>query len=136
MLIVDTGPLVAAADRRDPAHDECAALLESHQGPLVTTALVIAEAGWLIDRQLGAASETTLYRAIVTGEINVEDLTDRDWERVAELVEQYADLRLGGVDASLVAIAERLNVVEIATLNHRDFTVVRPRHVDAFTLLP
>jgi uncharacterized protein len=48
----------------------------------------------------------------------------------------YADLGLGGTDASLVAIAERLNITTIATLDRRDFTVVRPRHVDAFTLLP
>ncbi len=104
--------------------------------PLITTALVIAEAGWLIERQLGPAAETTLYRAVATGEIRVENLGDGDWERIAELVVQYADLGLGGTDASLIAIAERLNVAEIATVDHRHFTVVRPRHVDAFTLLP
>lgn len=59
-----------------------------------------------------------------------------DWERIAELVERYADLGLGGVDASVVAVAERLHVREIATLDHRDFSVVRPRNVDAFELLP
>ena len=136
MLVVDTGPLVAAADRRDPAHDACGQLLESHQGPLVTTALVLAEAGWLIDRQLGPAAEATLYRAVATGEIEVHELSASDWTRIAELVDRYADLGLGGVDASLIAIAERLNVVEIATLDHRHFTVVRPLHVDALRLLP
>jgi uncharacterized protein len=55
---------------------------------------------------------------------------------MAELVETYASLRLGGVDASVIAVAERLNVATIATLNRRDFTVVRPRHVQALTLLP
>jgi predicted nucleic acid-binding protein len=66
----------------------------------------------------------------------VENLHPSDWERIAELVRVYADLRLGGTDASLVALAERLGVTTIATINHRDFTVVRPRHTDAFTLLP
>jgi hypothetical protein len=37
---------------------------------------------------------------------------------------------------SVVAIAERLDVREIATIDRRPFSVVRPRHVDAFTLLP
>jgi predicted nucleic acid-binding protein len=55
---------------------------------------------------------------------------------MAELVGQYADLGLGGVDASLVAVAERLDVREIATLDRRDFTVVRPAHCDGFELLP
>jgi len=59
-----------------------------------------------------------------------------DWGRISELVEAYADLGLGGVDASLVAVAERLGVHEIATLDRRDFSVVRPTHVDSFMLLP
>lgn len=98
--------------------------------------MVIAEAGWLIERQLGATAEATFYRSIAAGELHVEPFADSDWPRIAELVETYADLGLGGTDASLVAIAERLNITTIATLDHRDFTVVRPRHVNAFTLLP
>lgn len=45
-------------------------------------------------------------------------------------------LRLGVVDAAVIAMAERLNVATVATLNRRDFAVVRPRHVKALTLLP
>ena len=50
MLIVDTGPLVATADRADRDHAACQALLEDDEGPPVTTAMVIAEAAYLIDR--------------------------------------------------------------------------------------
>jgi predicted nucleic acid-binding protein len=53
VLVVDTGPLVATADRADEDHAACRALLEDDPGPLVTTALVIAEAAYLINRQLG-----------------------------------------------------------------------------------
>jgi uncharacterized protein len=59
-----------------------------------------------------------------------------DWLRIAELVARYRDLPLGTVDASVVTTAERLGVTEIATVDRRDFTVVRPHHVAAFTLLP
>jgi predicted nucleic acid-binding protein len=97
---------------------------------------VVAEAGWLIDRQLGPAAEAGFYRSIVNGDIAVEEVTPADWQRIAELVDAYADLGLGGVDASLVAMAERLGVTEVATLDLRHFRVVRPRHVDAFRLLP
>ena len=55
---------------------------------------------------------------------------------MAELVETYLDLPLGVVDAAVVAVAERLNLTEVATIDHRHFTVVRPRHVQSFTLLP
>ncbi|HET7489354.1 MAG TPA: PIN domain-containing protein [Acidimicrobiales bacterium] len=135
-MLVDTGPLLAAADRKDPAHAASRQLLESHPGPLVTTAPVVTEAGWLLDRQLGAAAEATFYRAIAQGEIVVQELTVEDWDRIAELVDTYADLHLGGVDASLVAVAERLVATDVATLDRRHFSVVRPRHVQAFNLLP
>lgn len=64
------------------------------------------------------------------------ELTSADYARMAELVEKYHDLPLGTSDASVIALAERLDVEEIATLDLRHFTVVRPRHVKAFTLLP
>lgn len=136
MLIVDTGPLVATADTDDAHHRACRELLEGDAGPLATTALVVAEAAYLIDRQLGPHAEAALYTSITDGTLHVEDLSVTDWERVRELVVTYADLRLGGTDASLVAIAERLGATTVATLNHRHFTVVRPGHIDAFTLVP
>lgn len=110
--------------------------MEDHPGPLVTTALVVAEVGWLIDRQLGARAEAAFYRSVARRDLTIEPITEEDWRRIAELVETYADLRLGGVDASLVAVSERLDVREVATLDLRHFRVVRPRHVEAFTIVP
>lgn len=50
---------------------------------------------------------------------------------MAELVRRYDDLPVGTTDASVIALAERLGVTEIATLDRRHFTVVRSRHVSA-----
>ena len=136
MLIVDTGPLVATADDRDPDHQRCRALLEAEPGPLVTTALVVTETGWLIRRQLDTHAEAAFYTAIAADEITVENLVERDWTRISELVANYTNLGLDAADASIIAIAERLDQTNIATLDHRDFRVVRPTHCDAFTLLP
>ncbi|WP_395161155.1 type II toxin-antitoxin system VapC family toxin [Ilumatobacter sp.] len=136
MLIVDTGVLVAAADRSDPQHSRCAPLVAGASGQMRTTAMVIAEAAYLIERELGPRIERLLYDSIIAGELIVEHLTIDDWKRTAELVTRYASLPLGGTDASLMALAERHERTEIATLDHRHFTVVRPDHVDAFTLLP
>lgn len=134
-MIVDTGVLYAAADDDDDDHAASTALLEDHPGPLLVPVPVIVETAWMIQNRLGPADEARFLRAVAT-QLERVDLVDEDWARVAELVDQYADLPLGLVDASVVAVAERHGVVEIATLDHRDFTVVRPRHVDAFTLLP
>jgi hypothetical protein len=89
--------------------------------------MVIAEAAYLIDRQLGAKAEATLYASIIDGQLEGTDLGITDWQRIQDLVSIYADLRLGGTDASVIAVAERHGAVRIATLNRRHFTVVRPR---------
>ena len=99
MLLVDTGPLLAAADRDDAHHLACRDLLEADPGPLVTSPLVIAEAAYLIDRQLGPGAEAALFASVVAGDLVVEDLGRADWERMAERVRTYADMRLGGTDA-------------------------------------
>ncbi len=136
MLIVDTGVLLAAADRNDPDHDACARLLESHNGELVTTPLVVAETGYLIARQLGANAEARFFRLVAAGEISMEVLSGDDLDRIADLVETYTDLPLGGTDASVVAVAERHRETTLATLDRRHFSVVRPAHTDGFELLP
>ena len=46
------------------------------------------------------------------------------------------DLPLGGTDASLIAVAERLGATRIATLDRAHFSIVRPAHCDAFELSP
>jgi predicted nucleic acid-binding protein len=94
----------------------------------MTTGLVIAETGWLVDRQLGPVAEAALYRSVADGGIDVEQLSEADWRRVAELTEQYSDQHLGGVDAGLIAVAERLDLTTVATLDRRHFGVVRPSH--------
>lgn len=133
---MDTGPLVAAADRADRDHAACRALLEGDEGPLVTTGMVMAEAAYLICRQLGPDAEAALYSSVIAGDLTVAALEAGDWERVRDLVTAYASLPLGGTDASVVALAERHGATRIATLDRRHFTVVRPRHAAAFTLLP
>jgi len=135
VLIVDTGPLVAAADRDDEHHAQYFALLDSDPGPFITTSMVIAEAAYLINRQLGPDAEAALYEWILDGTLHVEALTIDDWQRVHDLVEQYSDLPLGGTDSSLVAIAERLQASRLATIDRTHFRVVRPAHVDAFDLI-
>lgn len=136
MLLVDTGVLLAAADDNDPDHEACVALLAGTVDELVTTGLVVAEAAYLIDRQLGAAAEAGFFRSLGNGDARVEPVTVADFERIAELIERYADFPLGGTDASLIAVAERLGLHRIATLDHRHFAVVQPKHVDAFQLVP
>ena len=136
MIVVDTGVLLAAADADDQDHVRCGQLLRDHRGELAVAEPAIVETSSQIERNLGPISEAGFQRLVTTGEIEVIDLGLDDYRRCVELIETYADMSLGLVDASLVTVAERLGLTTIATLNRRDFAVVRPRHADSFELLP
>jgi predicted nucleic acid-binding protein len=135
VLLVDTNVLLAAADTSTPEHARCAAVRETHTDIAITTPVAV-ETAWMIESRLGPTAEATFVASVAAGELTVVDLAPIDWARCAELITRYHDLSLGLVDASVIAIAERLNVDTIATLNHRDFAVVRPAHRDAFQLIP
>lgn len=98
--------------------------------------LVITEVTYLLATRLGVEPEVRFLGDLASGAFTLAPVVAGDWLRVAELVSRYRDLPLGTVDASVVATAERLDITEIATLDHRHFSVVRPRHTDFFTLLP
>lgn len=99
-------------------------------------ATVLSEVGHLLGRDLGTGAEARFIRSIAGGDFQLVNLEPIDIIRMAELVEQYRDAKLDTTDASVIAISERLDVGEVATLNRRHFSLVRPRHVNALTLLP
>ena len=136
MLVVDAGPLVAAAATADRNHTRCLALLSQASRPLVVPALVVTEIAYFLGDRIGYVAEQAFARSIADGELLIEPVEPSDWARIAELLEQYRDLSLGTVDASIVAACERLGAEQLATLDRRHFSVVRPLHCPALTLLP
>ncbi|HEY5399853.1 MAG TPA: PIN domain-containing protein [Trebonia sp.] len=139
MILVDTNVLYALADRRDKHHARCADWLQRTPDVLMVPATVLAETCYLIDRTLGPTAEAAFLDSVGMGPeytFQLVDLVDSDLRRMSDLVRQYADLRLGGTDASVVAICERLAIATVATVNLRDFGTVRPSHVHAFITVP
>lgn len=132
--VVDAGPLYAAADAADPDHGSVVDALARPDLQLVVPALVVAEATCFVGSRLGAKAEAAFLRGIA--ELDVEAPTADDFVRIAELVDEYGDFPLGGTDASVVALAERLGASVVVTLDRRHFGAVRPKHVESFTLLP
>lgn len=135
-IVVDTGPLYALADRDDLHHTQVAAYLEKSTDLLVVPVTVLPEACYLIRKFLGHKVELEFIRSVAGGELHVENLARPDLPRIAQLVAQYGPSGVAFVDASLVAVAERLAVVKLLTLDARHFRMVRPRHCDAFELVP
>lgn len=134
-MIVDTGILVALADRGDKNHRAAAAVFSLPE-PKVVPEPVIVETDWMILKYLGVEAEIAFLRSVCEGSFVVEAPMPSDHERAAELVERYADAEIGYVDAVVVAIAERLKDRRVATLDRRDFSLVVPRHAPALELLP
>jgi predicted nucleic acid-binding protein len=136
VILADTGPLVAAADAGDADHRVCAELLTRTAGPILVPATAVAEACYLLERNAGPAVEASFLRSFATGALTVANLVPADFERMADLVDTYADLPLGGTDASVIALAERLGITTVMTLDQRHFRVVRPNHVEVLELVP
>jgi predicted nucleic acid-binding protein len=127
VIVCDTGPLVAAADRDDQHNRACTDLftgLHLARRAILVPAPVVAEVGCLLGRAGGAKIEAAFLRSIVQETLTV-DLELVDYERMAELVEVIRRLPVGTTDAAVVAVAERLGITEIATLDRRHFHAVR-----------
>jgi predicted nucleic acid-binding protein len=135
-LIVDTGVLYGAYDTRDASHVACAALLTGSPDVVTIPAPVLLELEWLLASRRRGEAFLTLLDAIETGAVEIADLIVADYVRARELCRRYRDLPLGFVDAAVVAVAERYEEDTIATIDHRHFGVVRPRHVASFALVP
>ena len=134
IAVVDSGPLYAVIDRGDDDHARCLETLQRADLDLVVPALVAAEVTYMVGRRLGPEIEAAFLRGLQ--QFEVEAPTSEEWPRIAELVGQYRAFPLGGTDASVVALAERLQSEIVLTLDHRHFGAIRPRHRPAFRLLP
>lgn len=135
-LVLDTGPLLAALDAADSDHERCAALIAAAHEDLVVPGLVLAELDYWCHERLGAGAWLTFLEDLLAGSYRLENPTIADLERCQELQRQYADQPLGVVDASVLALTERLGEDKLATLDHRHFTIMRPSHVESLRLLP
>jgi len=135
-VIADTGPLYALADQDDRWHEQVSAYFSSLTTQVIVPVTVLPEVCYLIGTHLGAHAEVQFVQAVVKGEIQVEFLKKEDLARAGELAEKYLDAEIGFVDASIVAVAERLQIKEILTTDRRHFSMIRPRHCTHFVLRP
>ncbi len=136
MIVIDTSVIVAYMNSADDDHRAASEWLESTDDDLATTPLIVAEVDHLVATRGGPAALSALRADLAAGAYLVEW-----WQSaiasVVTIAEQYADSGLGLADASLVALAERLDTIDIATLDERHFRAVRPLAAGkAFRLLP
>ena len=133
-LLVDTGVLYALADRRDAWHTRVRNYLQSHRETLLAPVTVLPEVTYLLRERISAEAEHRFVTSLARNEVAVEPVRPIDLQRADELLADYS--QIGFVDATVVAIAERLQLEIVATTDHRHFASIRPSHIPHFTLVP
>ena len=133
--LLDTGPLVAYLDANDADHTAVAACLEALTGQLCTTSAVITEAMYFLS--VDPDGPALLAEFVEASHIQVFDCAQPpQLKDAALLMKKYADTPMDFAYATLVLLAERLNVLHIATLDHRGFSTYRTRRGKAFRMTP
>lgn len=111
-------------------------LLPGLTDELLLPTTVLVEVAYLLQARLGHAAMRHFVQQLERGPIQIEPINKIDLARIHVILEQYADAKLDFVDASVVTVAERLNIRRILTVDRRDFSLVRPVHCEYFEILP
>jgi predicted nucleic acid-binding protein len=135
-VVVDTGPLVALADAREPLRAQLLAVLRSEPGSLVIPAPATAEIDYLLGRRFGPAARRAFLTDLAVGRYSVACLERDEYAKIVELEARYTDLSLGLVDCSLLVLADRLRTTRIVTFDERHFRAVTTPGGEPFTVLP
>lgn len=132
IVLVDTGPLVAIANKRDKFHRDCTEYLRNYRGRLLTTWAVLTEFAHLAD-SVGAT--LPLYQWIERGGLELMPLGREELITAIDWIERYADRPMDLADASLVVAALKTGCTKVWTLDRADIETYRLPGRKRFTLV-
>lgn len=135
-LLLDSGFLYALFDANDRFHSAVSAVIEAQDGVTIVPDVTLVEVLFLVRRSGGILAAVRFLEYFENSAYLLEPVTKQDIRRTRELMSIYADARLDFVDTCVIAIAERLNIERVGTIDRRDFLIVRPNHCEHFDLLP
>ena len=135
-MVVDTGPLFALINKSDAWHERVLHWWERADADVVIAGPVLPEVCYLLNTRISPLAEIDFLQFVRRGEFEVEYAVATDIDRAVELMKKYVNFPLGYVDASVVAIAERLGSRTICTTDRRHFGSMRDKKGRAFALVP
>jgi predicted nucleic acid-binding protein len=135
ITISDTGFVVALLNQSDIKHSDVVAIYQNYQQILLPQT-VLAEVAYLVGRSAGVSTVAAFLKGLSASRFHLIPLSETDVIRVSEILEEYKDSRIDLVDATVKAIAERLKITLILTLDQRDFRLFRPKHCQSLEILP
>ncbi len=135
--LLDTGFLYALLNGKDNHHAKVSAAAKFTENDLIILPIpIITEVTYLLQRDLGIEAVAVFLEKLSETDFVLEIPTSEDYKRSAEVLRKYNDTNIDFVDAVIVAIAERLNITKILTVDRRHFGAFKPRHCAAFEILP
>ena len=134
ITISDTGFVVALLNQSDIKHSDVVAIYQNYQQILLPQT-VLAEVAYLVGRSAGVSTVAAFLKGLSASRFHLIPLSETDVIRVSEILEEYKDSRIDFVDATVMAIAERLKITLIITLDQRDFRLFRPKYCQSFEIL-
>lgn len=134
-VIADTGFVVALANLADQQHADVTPIYLQY-AQILLPQMVLVEVAYLIGRDAGIPAVVKFLKGLSASRFELTSATEQDVTRIASILEQYSDSKLDFVDACVMAMAERLDIQTILTIDRRDFQIFQPRHCQSFTLKP
>ena len=134
--LLDTGFYFAMIDDSDADHAAVIASLPTIDGTIYLPTVVTTEVAYLVLRDMGREALADFVERLSRSQFVFVEPLAADYERAATILRKYADSNLDFVDVILFAIAERLNITRILTIDTRHFRMFRPNHTPAFELIP
>jgi predicted nucleic acid-binding protein len=133
--VADTSYVLAVAIETEKTHRACQAI-HRQQEIIYLPQTVLAEIGYFLTQTYGNGAMARFLVQLPQTKYRLVALEAEDILRTANLLQQYADTRVDLVDATIAAVAERLRISRILTLDQRDFHIIRPKHTEFFEILP
>ncbi|MGI8883539.1 MAG: type II toxin-antitoxin system VapC family toxin [Pyrinomonadaceae bacterium] len=134
--LMDSGFLYALVDQTDSHSRAVKNSLREIYGEVILPVPAITETAHFVLKNLGAAALANFVEDLPEMNVIFETPLAEDYKRAADILRKYNDANIDFVDAVIVAIAERLDITKILTIDRRHFGAFKPRHCAAFEILP
>ena len=135
-IVADSGGIYGLYDKRDSAHIRLRGTVERERTRMIIPSVALGEIDYLLRVRLGTRALMQFLSDVEKGAFEIEAVTSEDLRRCRSLIMKYANLDLGLCDSAVVAVAERLGIDRILTVDQRDFRAIRSSKGKVFRLLP
>ncbi|MDZ7836890.1 MAG: PIN domain-containing protein [Actinomycetota bacterium] len=134
-VILDTSAIIALVDKSSSSHLPVKEYIMTHECSYVIPSPAVPEICYMLNSRFGSYVELQFIQQVADSVFYLEPVSYMDILRIGEILNHYSQMDIGYVDAAIIAIAERLNVNKLITLDKKHFSVVVPKNFEGFDLL-